>query len=148
MTYGHVYVAQVAMGANSNQFFKVMKEAEAYDGPSIIIAYSPCIAHGIKSGMGHAQEEEKFAVEVGYWNLFRYNPALEKEGKIPFSLDSKEPNWERYQEFLKNEIRYTQLLKSFPERAEILFKQALEDAKWRWKYLKRMEAAYKMEFEA
>jgi len=148
MTYGHVYVAQVAMGANSNQFFKVMKEAEAYDGPSIIIAYSPCIAHGIKSGMGHAQEEEKFAVEVGYWNLFRYNPALEAEGKTPFILDSKEPDWDRYQDFLKNEIRYTQLLKSFPERAEILFKQALEDAKWRWKYLKRMEAAYTVEVDA
>ena len=145
MTYGYIYVAQVATGANQNQFFKAMKEAEAYDGPSIIIAYSPCIAHGIKSGMGSAQAEEKFAVEAGYWFLYRFNPDLEKQGKSPFILDSKEPDWNKYKEFLNNEIRFSQLLKTFPEKAEILFEKAIEEAQWRWKYYKRLEQSYKLE---
>ena len=145
MTYGYIYVAQVATGANQNQFFKAIKEAEAYDGPSIIIAYSPCIAHGIKSGMGSAQAEEKFAVEAGYWNLYRFNPDLEKQGKSPFIFDSKEPDWDKYKEFLNNEIRFSQLQKTFPERAEKLFKKAIKEAKWRWKYYKRLEQSYKTE---
>ena len=145
MTYGYIYVAQVAMGANVNQFFKVMKEAEAYNGPSIIIAYSPCIAHGIKSGMGSTQSEEKFAVEAGYWILYRYNPDLEKQGKAPFVLESKEPDWEKYKEFLNHEIRFSQLLTAFPDRAKILFEKALNEAQWRWKYYKRLEQSYKVE---
>lgn len=138
MTYGSVYVAQVAMGASQNQFFKAMKEAEAYPGPSLIIAYSPCINHGLRKGMGKTQEEQADAVKAGYWHNYRYNPLLEKGGKNPFSLDSKEPDWGKFQEFLHQEVRYTSLLKTFPEEAEILFKQAEADAKWRYNYYKRM----------
>ena len=97
MTYGYVYVAQVAMGANHNQYLNAIKEAEAYDGPSLIIAYAPCINHGIKGGMGKSQLTEKEAVECGYWHLWRFNPALEAQGKNPFSLDSKEPDWSKFQ---------------------------------------------------
>jgi pyruvate-ferredoxin/flavodoxin oxidoreductase len=138
MTYGYVYVAQVAMGASQNQFFKAIKEAEAYNGPSIIIAYSPCINHGLRLGMGKSQLEEQLAVESGYWHNYRYNPMLESEGKNPFVLDSKEPDWSKFQEFLRNEVRYTSLVKSFPENADILFKQAEENAKWRYKYYERL----------
>ncbi len=145
MTYGYIYVAQVAMGANQNQFFKAMKEAEAYDGPSIIIAYSPCIAHGIKSGMRTTQAEEKFAVEAGYWNLYRYNPSIEEQGKVPFILDSKEPDWNKYKDFLNHEIRFSQLQQTFPERAEMLFEKAMKEAQWRWRYYKRLEQSYKTE---
>ncbi len=147
MTYGYVYVAQVAMGANQNQFLKAIKEAEAYNGPSIIVAYSPCIAHGIRAGMGKSQSEEKLAVESGYWTLYRYNPMLEQQGKVPFILDSKEPDWSKFDEYLQGEVRYTALKRTFPDRAEKLFKQALEDAQWRWRYYKRLAEAYKIKVE-
>ncbi len=140
MTYGYVYVAQVAMGASQNQYFKAMKEAEAYPGPSLIIAYSPCIAHGIKGGMSGTQDEEKMAVEAGYWSMYRFDPRLEEVGKNPFQLDSKEPDWNKFQSFLKNEVRYTSLMKAFPEQADILFKLSEENAKRRHESYKRMVA--------
>ncbi|MBU0763278.1 MAG: pyruvate:ferredoxin (flavodoxin) oxidoreductase, partial [Bacteroidetes bacterium] len=143
MTYGYVYVTQVAMGASQSQFFKAVKEAEAYPGPSLVIAYSPCINHGIMAGMGRSQYEEEFAVKAGYWHLYRYNPLLEKEGKNPFQLDSKEPEWSQFQEFLNSEVRYTTLKKNFPEIAKKLFAEAEENAKWRYNYYKRLaEAEY------
>jgi len=138
MSYGYVYVAQVAMGASNSQYLKAIKEAEAFHGPSLIIAYSPCINHGISDGMGKTQAQEKFAVESGYWHLYRYNPLLEKEGKNPFTLDSKEPDWSRFQDFLKSEVRYTSLVKSFPAESEILFKAAEENAMWRFKSYQRL----------
>jgi pyruvate-ferredoxin/flavodoxin oxidoreductase len=138
MTYGYVYVAQVAMGASQSQFLKAVKEAEAYPGPSMIIAYAPCINHGLRFGMNKTQEEEKLAVECGYWHLYRYNPLLEKEGKNPFQLDSKEPDWTQFQSFLDREVRYTSLKKAFPVEAVELFKAAEENAKWRYNYYKRM----------
>jgi pyruvate-ferredoxin/flavodoxin oxidoreductase len=138
MSYGYVYVAQVAMGSSNTQFLRAIKEAEAYPGPSLIIAYSPCINHGLRDGMGKTQAQEKFAVESGYWHLYRYNPLLEKEGKNPFILDSKEPDWSKFQGFLESEVRYTSLIKSFPAEAEILFKAAEENAKWRYKSYQRL----------
>ena len=138
MTYGYVYVAQIAMGASQSQTLKAFREAEAFPGPSIIIAYSPCIAHGIKAGMEKTQDEMKFAVEAGYWQLYRYNPLLEEEGKNPFTLDSKEPDWEQFQKFLNAEVRYTSLIKSFPEEADVLFKEAEKAAKWRYNSYKRL----------
>ena len=138
MTYGYVYVAQVAMGANMSQCFKAMKEAEAYPGPSIVIAYAPCIAHGMKGGMSKTMEEEKKAVDAGYWHLFRYNPMLEEEGKNPFQMDSKEPDFSKFQDFLNSEVRYTSLTKSFPEEAKVLFKEAEKNAKWRYNSYKRL----------
>jgi pyruvate-ferredoxin/flavodoxin oxidoreductase len=138
MSYGYVYVAQVAMGASQGQFFKALKEAEAYPGPSLIIAYSPCINHGIRAGMGKSQEEAQNAVEAGYWHLYRYNPLLEKEGQNPFLLDSKEPKWELFQEFLAGEVRYSSLKKSFPKEAVELFAAAEENAKWRYNSYKRL----------
>ncbi len=143
MSYGYVYVAQVSMGADHNQYFKAIKEAEAYPGPSLIIAYSPCINHGLRSGMGSTQNEAKLAVKSGYWHLYRYNPMLEAEGKNPFQLDSKEPEWSTFQDFLKGEVRYTSLQLSFPEEAVELFKAAEENAKWRYKSYQRMAS---MEF--
>lgn len=140
MSYGYVYVAQVAMGANQSQYLKALKEAEAYPGPSLIIAYSPCINHGLRASMGKSQEEEKKAVEAGYWSLFRYNPLLEEEGKNPFQLDSKEPDWSKFQEFLNGEVRYTSLKKTFPAVADELFKSAEENAKWRHSSYIRMAA--------
>ena len=137
MSYGYVYVAQVAMGANQAQYLKTIREAEAYPGPSLIIAYSPCIAHGLRS-MGRTQEEEKLAVECGYWHLYRYNPQLEDEGKNPFQLDSKEPDWSKFQEYLNGEVRYTALKKSFPKEADELFKAAEENALWRYRSYQRM----------
>ncbi len=131
-TYGYVYVAQVAMGADNAQTLKALREAEAYDGPSLVIAYAPCINHGIKKGMGRSQEEEKCAVDCGYWHLWRYNPALEAEGKNPFSLDSKEPDWSKFEDFLKGEVRFASLFKIFPDAAEELFKAAKENAQWRY----------------
>lgn len=127
MTYGYVYVAQVAMGADKNQTLKAIAEAEAYPGPSIIIAYSPCINHGLKLGMGCTQLEEKRAVEAGYWANFRYNPALKAEGKQAFFLDSKEPTAD-FREFLLGEVRYSSLLKQFPDTAEALFEKTHKDA--------------------
>ena len=138
MTYGYVYVAQVAMGANQSQYLKALKEAEEYPGPSIIIAYAPCINHGLRASMGRAQAEQKKAVEAGYWSLFRFNPLLEKEGVNPFQLDSKEPDWSKFQEFLNGEVRYTSLKKSFPAQADELFAAAEENAKWRFNSYKRL----------
>ena len=144
-TYGYVYVAQVGMGANQAQYFKAIKEAEAYPGPSLIIAYSPCINHGLRNGMGMSQNEIKLAVECGYWSLFRYNPLLEEEGKNPFVLDSKEPDWSKFQDFLKGEVRYTSLMKAFPEEAKELFVAAETNAKWRYSNYKRLsELDYKV----
>src|SRR5699024_5502637 len=137
MSYGYVYVAQVSMGADRNQFLKALREAESYDGPSLIIAYAPCINHGLRAGMNKSQSQEKFAVETGYWHLYRFNPELAKENKNPFSLDSKEPTKD-FQEFLKSEVRYTSLQKTFPEIAEELFKQTELDAKERYEKYKKM----------
>jgi len=138
ITYGYVYVAQVSIGANQSQFFKALREAEEYNGPSLIIAYSPCINHGLRNGMGKTQAQGKAAVEAGYWHLYRFDPRLEAEGKNPFQLDSKEPDWTKFQDFLKSEVRYTSLLKEFPQNAEELFKQAEINAKWRYNGYKRM----------
>ena len=137
-TYGYVYVAQVAMGADNSQCLKAIREAEAYHGPSIIIAYAPCINHGLKAGMGKAQAEEAAAVACGYWHLWRYNPALEAEGKNPFSLDSKKPNWEGFQPFLKGEVRYASVMKQYPEEAQDLFNAAEAMAKKRYASYVRM----------
>lgn len=137
-TYGYVYVAQVSLGANQAQTLKAIREAEAYDGPSIVIAYSPCISHGLHKGMGKANDEEARAVECGYWHLYRYNPALETEGKNPMQLDSKEPQWDKFQEFLTGEVRYTALQKQFPAEALELFEAAENNAKWRYNWYKRM----------
>ena len=140
ISYGYVYVAQVAMGASPVQFFNAIKEAEAYDGPSLIIAYSPCINHGLKAGMGLSQKEEKLAVECGYWHLYRYNPALEGTDKNPFTLDSKEPDWTKFQDFLKGEVRFASLLKLFPERAQELLDKTQEFAEIRLNTYKRLAA--------
>jgi pyruvate-ferredoxin/flavodoxin oxidoreductase len=140
MSYGYVYVAQVSMGASQNQYLQAIKEAEAYPGPSIIIAYAPCINHGLKHGMGKTQEEAKLAVECGYWHLYRHNPLLEKEGKNPFTLDSKEPDWSKFNAFLNSEVRYTSLKLAFPDVAEELFLAAQDNAKWRLNSYKRLAA--------
>ena len=137
-TYGYVYVAQIAMGADQAQTLKAIREAEAYDGPSLIIAYAPCINHGLKAGMGKSQAEEAAAVECGYWHLWRYNPELEKEGKNPFTLDSKEPNWDNFKNFLKGEVRYASVMKQYPNEAEELFQASLENAQWRYNNYRRL----------
>ena len=142
-TYGYVYVAQIAMGANPAQCLKAFKEAEAYDGPSLIIAYAPCINHGLKAGMGKAQEEEKKAVECGYWHLWRFNPALEAEGKNPFILDSKEPDYSKFQDFLKGENRYASVMKMYPNEAQVLFDESQKMAEKRYQSYVRMS---KMEY--
>ncbi len=148
-TYGYVYVAQIAMGADNNQTLKAIREAEAYDGPSIIIAYAPCINHGIRSGMGHAQEEQKAAVECGYWHLWRYNPALEDEGKNPFTLDSKTPDWDKFEDFLKGEVRYASVMKQYPAEAAELFAAAKANAQWRYNnYLRLSKQQWGVEPEA
>ena len=138
MTYGNIYVARVSMGANQNQTLKAIKEAEAYPGPSIIIAYSPCIAHGLKEGLGKSQHEEKLATEVGYWPILRYDPRLAERGKNPLQLDSRDPAWDKYEEFLKGESRYNTLLTEFPEHAKQLFEMNLKNAKDTWNYYKRL----------
>jgi len=138
MTYGYVYVAQIAMGANQTQTLKAIREAEAYPGPSIVIAYSPCINHGLRAGMGKAQDQQERAVEAGYWHLYRYNPALEAEGLNPFTLDSKPPQFDKFQEFLGSEVRYTSLKKAFPAEASELFKAAQTNAEWRYKGYQRL----------
>ena len=137
-TYGYVYVAQVAMGADNAQCLKAIREAEAYDGPSVIIAYAPCINHGLKAGMGKSQAEEAKAVACGYWHLWRYNPMLEAEGKNPFTLDSKEPNWDEFADFLKGEVRYASVLKQYPDEAEELFQAAKDNAQWRYNNYRRL----------
>ena len=137
-TYGYVYVAQIAMGADQAQTLKAIREAEAYPGPSLVIAYAPCINHGIRKGMGKAQAEQAAAVECGYWHLWRYNPALEAEGKNPFTLDSKEPQWDKFDEYLKGEVRFASVLKQYPNEAAQLFAAAKENAQWRYKsYLRQ-----------
>ena len=138
MSYGYVYVAQVAMGASPAQYFNAFKEAEAYDGPSLVIAYAPCINHGLKAGMGLSQKEEKLAVECGYWHLYRFNPALEGTDKNPFTLDSKEPDWSKFQDFLKGEVRFASLYKMFPDRAGELLQKTEEFAKIRLETYKRL----------
>ena len=138
MSYGYVYVAQVAMGASPAQYFNAIKEAEAYDGPSLIIAYAPCINHGLKAGMGLSQKEEKLAVDCGYWHLYRYNPALEGTDKNPFTLDSKEPDWSEFQDFLKGEVRFASLYKMYPDSAEELLQKTEEFAKVRLETYKRL----------
>lgn len=140
MSYGYVYIAQVSMGASQSQYFKAIREAEAFPGPSIVIAYSPCINHGLRAGMGKTQEQGDNAVKSGYWTLFRFDPRLEAEGKNPFQLDSKEPDWNKFQDFLKSEVRYTSLAKTFPEEAKVLFKAAEENAKWRYNSYLRLAA--------
>lgn len=137
-TYGYVYVAQIAMGADQAQCLKAIREAEAYPGPSLVIAYAPCINHGLKAGMGKAQAEEAAAVECGYWHLWRYNPELEEKGENPFILDSKEPDWDKFQNFLKGEVRFASVLKQYPAEAAELFSAAEENAKWRYRSYKRM----------
>jgi pyruvate-ferredoxin/flavodoxin oxidoreductase len=133
-TYGYVYVAQVAMGADNAQCLKAFREAEAYHGPSLVIAYAPCINHGlkIKGGMGRSQEEERRAVECGYWHLWRYNPELAEQGQNPFSLDSKEPDWSKFEDFLMGEVRYLSVKKAYPNEADELFAEAQKMAKRRY----------------
>ena len=137
-SYGYVYVAQVAMGASQAQYFNVIKEAEAYHGPSLIICYAPCINHGIKIGMGRTQNEEKKAVECGYWHLWHYNPAEEEEGKNGFHLDSKEPDWSKFRDFIMGEVRYNSLMKTFPQEAEELFVATEHNAKLRYEGYKKL----------
>ena len=139
MSYGYVYVAQIAMGADYNQTVKAIAEAEAYPGPSLIIAYAPCINHGIKKGMSKAQTEEQLAVECGYWNNFRFNPAAEG---AKFTLDSKEPKQDEYQAFLDGEVRYNALKRANPEKAEKLFAQNEKEAMERYAYLKKLVTLY------
>ena len=140
MSYGHIYIAQVSMGANQQQYLKALAEAEAHDGPSLIIAYSPCINHGVRKGMSKSQTEMKLATECGYWPIFRYNPALEAEGKNPLILDMKEPNWDKYQEYLMGEVRYATLKKANPAHAEELFAKNKFDAQRRWRQYNRLAA--------
>jgi pyruvate-ferredoxin/flavodoxin oxidoreductase len=142
MSYGYVYVAQIALGANPAQTVKVLAEAEAYNGPSLIIGYAPCELHGVKGGMNHCQDEMKAAVKAGYWNLFSFNPALKAEGKNPFTLTSK-PGDGTYQEFLNNETRYTRLKRAFPERAEKLFSESERAAMDRYEHLLKLVELYK-----
>ena len=137
-SYGYVYVAQVAMGASQAQYFKAIKEAEAYPGPSLVICYAPCINHGIKVGMGRSQHEEAKAVECGYWHLWRFNPAEEEAGKNGFHLDSKEPDWSKFQDFIMGEVRYNSLLKTFPEEAKELFAKTEQFAKLRYEGYKKL----------
>ena len=142
MSYGYVYVAQIALGANPAQAVKAITEAEAYPGPSLILGYAPCELHGsAKGGMNHCQDEMKKAVKAGYWNLFSFNPALKAEGKNPFTLTSKEGDGS-YQEFLNNEARYTRLCKPFPERAEKLFKASEDAAVARYAHLEKLVKLY------
>ena len=141
MTYGYVYVAQVAMGADMNQLLKALTEAEAYNGPSIVIGYAPCEMHGIKGTMANCQLEMKKAVDAGYWEMFRFNPALKAEGKNPFTLDSKAPT-ANYIDFIKNENRYNRLAQANPERAEKLFKEAEENAKAKYERLTKLTKLY------
>ncbi|HHX36396.1 MAG TPA: pyruvate:ferredoxin (flavodoxin) oxidoreductase, partial [Clostridiaceae bacterium] len=139
MSYGYVYVAQIAMGANQNQTLKAILEAEAYEGPSLIIAYAPCINHGIRGGLRFGQERERDAVKCGYWHLYRFDPRLEAEGKNPFTLDSKEPNLDEYADFLRKEVRYSSLLKRYDkEKVDEIFAKARDDAEYRYNSYKRM----------
>ncbi|MBE6655848.1 MAG: pyruvate:ferredoxin (flavodoxin) oxidoreductase, partial [Ruminococcaceae bacterium] len=142
MSYGYVYVAQIAMGADKNQTLKALQEAEAYPGPSIIIGYAPCEMHSIKGGMQNCQEEMKKAVEAGYWQMFRFNPAKKAAGENPFTLDSKAPT-ASYQDFIMSEARYARLAQAFPERAAELFEQAEANAKAKYERLVKLGEFYK-----
>ncbi len=144
MSYGYIYVAQIAMGADMNQTIKALAEAEAYPGPSLVIGYAPCEMHSIKGGMVNCQNEMKKAVDCGYWNMFRFNPALKEEGKNPFTLDSKAPTTS-YKDFILNEARYSSLTRSFPERAEELFDKAEKTALDRYAYLQKLSKLYEVE---
>ena len=137
MSYGYVYVAQVAMGADKNQLVKAIVEAESYPGPSLIIAYAPCINHGIRGGMSGAMTEIKRAVDAGYWHMYRFNPLLKEEGKNPFILDSKEPKGD-FREFITGEVRYSSLLRTFPETAEELFNECEKNAKERYETYRKL----------
>ena len=137
MSYGYVYVAQVGMGADKNQLMRALLEAEAYDGPSLIICYAPCINHGLKKGMGKSQQNIKDAVDSGYWHLYRYNPELKKDGKNPFKLDSKEPTGS-FRDFIMGQIRYSSLLKEFPGVADKLLAQTEEDARHKYETYKAL----------
>ena len=137
VTYGNVYVAQVSMGADKNQLMKALLEAESYDGPSLIIAYAPCISHGLKEGMGRSIANEAQAVACGYWHLYRYNPMLKEEGKNPFILDSKEPK-ESFKDFLMGQVRYSAIAKQFPDIAEELFSLAERYSKERYETYKKL----------
>lgn len=134
MSYGDIYVAKISMGANQNQTLKALKEAQEFDGPAIVIAYSPCIAHGIKGGLGHANEQEKLATEVGYWPLLRYDPRRKEKGRNPLQLDSRKPNWDKYMDFLMSEVRFNSLLKTNPEHAKELFESNMKNSKEVWDY--------------
>jgi pyruvate-ferredoxin/flavodoxin oxidoreductase len=137
MSYGYVYVAQINMGADKNQVMKALAEAEAYKGPSLVIAYAPCINHGLRIGMGNSQEEAKRATACGYWQMYRFNPELKDAGKNPFTLDSKEPTAD-FKEFLMGEVRYSSLAKAFPEAADALFEKTKQDAMERLEGYKRL----------
>ena len=143
MTYGYIYVAQIALGANMNQAVKAIAEAEAYPGPSLIIGYAPCELHGIKGGMTNCQNEMKKAVEAGYWNLFTFNPANKAQGKNPFTLTSKPVDGEKYQALLANETRYSRLTRAFPDRAKKLFEDNEQAAHARYEHLSRLVELYK-----
>ena len=137
MSYGYVYVAQVGMGADKNQLMRALLEAESYDGPSLVICYAPCINHGLRKGMGKSQQNIKDAVDSGYWNLYRYNPELKKEGKNPFKLDSAEPT-ASFKDFIMGQIRYSSLAKEFPGVADKLFDQVEEDARQKYETYKAL----------
>ena len=137
MSYGYVYVTQVSMGANMNHTAKAIVEAEKYPGPSLIIAYAPCVSHGIKTGMGTSVAQEKRAVESGFWHLFKYDPELKKQGKNPFILDSKELK-SSFREYILSELRFSQIQNTFPDIAEDLYTKAEEDAKDRFETYRRM----------
>jgi pyruvate-ferredoxin/flavodoxin oxidoreductase len=140
MTYGHVYVAQVSHGASQQQVLKAIREAEAYPGPSLVIGYSPCIAHKIKGGLTNSANQAKLAVQSGYWSTFRFDPRLEAQGKNPFQLDSKIPKWEKYDDFLMNEARYSQLKDINPDKADELLEANKKAAQRRYRRYKRYEA--------
>ncbi len=144
MSYGYIYVAQIAMGADMNQTIKAITEAEAYHGPSLIIGYAPCEMHSIKGGMTNCQAEMKNAVDCGYWNMFRFNPALKAQGKNPFTVDSKEAKTS-YRDFIMNEARYSRLTREFPERAEVLFKKAEDNSVERYAHLQKLVSLYSEE---
>ena len=141
MTYGYVYVAQISQGADYNQCLKTFIEAESYDGPSLIIAYAPCINHGIKGGLANAQLVEKNAVSSGYWNLFRFDPRRKEQGLSPLVIDSKKPSTS-YRDFLQNEVRYSSLMRKDPEKAEILFTKAEKDALEKYDHLEKLANLY------
>ena len=140
MSYGHVYVAQVSHGANQAQVIKAMMEAEKHQGPSIVIAYSPCIAHGIKGGLANSMSQAKLATECGYWPTYRFDPKLLEEGKNPLQMDSKAPNWDKYRDFLMSEARYAQVTKINPEHAEELLEANRRYSQRRFRQLQRMAA--------